>query len=368
MATVSAVHLHKKFGELEAVKDLTFDCKDANLLFILGPSGAGKTTTLMLIAGLYDLDGGDIFIDEKAVNDLHPWERNVSMAFESYALYPHFTVFENLAFPLKSPKHLPVLSPKEIQDKVKKTAEMLQIGGLLDRKPSELSGGQRQRVSLGRVLVRNAAVYLLDEPLLHLDAKLRYEMMGELKELQKNLGVTMIMVGPDFVEALSIADEIVVVNHGMVVQQIGSPEEIFAKPKNIFVADLIGEPRINLFECDLTSEGEKLYLTAKELKVEVPEKKKVLSHIKPGEKIILGIRARDIQLTEEAIGQDVVKGVLTISEPLGWSILVECMVGDKLVKFVAEDGHDLSRGREVFLKFNQEKLHLFEKASGQSLR
>jgi ABC-type sugar transport system ATPase subunit len=364
MSDVSVNSLNKMFGKLRAVQDLSFHCKDGELLFILGPSGAGKTTTLMLIAGLLDPDGGSIIIDGRPITDLQPWERNISMAFESYALYPHYSVFENLAFPLKSPRHSPRLSKEQIAKKVGEIANMLQIGELLGRKPGQLSGGQRQRVSLGRVLVRNAAVYLLDEPLLHLDAKLRYEMMGELKNLQETLNVTMIMVGPDFVEALSIANRIVVVDTGMAVQQVGTPNDVFERPNNLFVADLIGEPRINLFECDLVSESGKLYLTAEELKVEVPERNmEALSKVKELEKVLLGIRAADIKFVQPETCRYSAQGVINITEPLGWSTLVECSVGGKILNLLSDDQQQ-NPGKRVHLQFDPSKFHFFEKSSG----
>jgi multiple sugar transport system ATP-binding protein len=364
MSAVSVSNLSKTFGNLKAVQNFSFDCKDGELLFILGPSGAGKTTTLMLIAGLLDPDAGSILIAGRPITDLQPWERNVSMAFESYALYPHYSVFDNLAFPLRSPRHSPRLSTEEIAKKVKDIANMLQIGELLHRKPGQLSGGQRQRVSLGRVLVRNAAVYLLDEPLLHLDAKLRYEMMGELKNLQDTLNVTMIMVGPDFVEALSIANRIVVVNTGMIVQQVGVPNEIFEKPSNLFVADLIGEPRINLFDCDLARESGALYLTAQDLKVEVPERnKEALKRIKEGERVVLGIRAADIKFVETETSGYSAQGVIDITEPLGWSTLVECSIGGRILNLLSDDPKQ-SPGKKVRLQFDPTKLHFFEKNSG----
>ena len=364
MSAVSVSNLSKGFGRLKAVQNFSFDCKDGELLFILGPSGAGKTTTLMLIAGLLDPDAGSVLIGGRPITDLQPWERNVSMAFESYALYPHYSVFDNLAFPLRSPRHLPRLSKDQVAKKVKDIANMLQIGELLHRKPGQLSGGQRQRVSLGRVLVRNAAVYLLDEPLLHLDAKLRYEMMGELKNLQDTLNVTMIMVGPDFVEALSIANRIVVVDIGMIVQQIGAPNEIFEKPNNLFVADLVGEPRINLFECDMLSESGKLYVVAENLKVEVPERnKKALTRIKEGEKVVLGIRAADMKFVEPGMNLYSAQGVINITEPLGWSTLVECSIGSRIVNLLSDDPKQ-SPGKKAHLQFDPTKLHFFEKNSG----
>ena len=364
MSAVSVSNLSKGFGSLKAVQNFSFDCKDGELLFILGPSGAGKTTTLMLIAGLLDPDVGSMLIDGRPITDLQPWERNVSMAFESYALYPHYSVFDNLAFPLRSPRHSPRLSKEEITKKVGDIANMLQIGELLHRKPGQLSGGQRQRVSLGRVLVRNAAVYLLDEPLLHLDAKLRYEMMGELKNLQNTLNVTMIMVGPDFVEALSIANRIVVVDIGMIVQQIGPPDELFERPNNLFVADLIGEPRINMFECDLLWESETLYLTAEDLKVEVPEQnRQALSRVKEREKVVLGIRAADVKFAEPETSRYSAQGVINITEPLGWSTLVECSIGGRILNLLSDDPKQ-SPGKEVRLQFDPSKLHFFEKSSG----
>ena len=365
MVTVNIKNLDKSFGNMTAVKDFSMQCEEGELLFVLGPSGAGKTTTLMLIAGLIDADAGKIIIKEREVQNLQPWERNVSMAFESYALYPHYSVYENLAFPLKSPRQKPKLNQQEIKAEVTKITNMLKINDLLERKPGQLSGGQRQRVSLGRVLVRNADLYLLDEPLLHLDAKLRYEMMGELRSLQKELNTSMIMVGPDFVEALTIADRIVIVNMGMIIQQEGNAEEIYKRPANLFVADSIGEPSINLFECNVNEENGILYLITDQMKIRVPDEKiNALSRrIKREEKVIMGVRPGDLQFDEKAIDGCSATGCVSLVEPLGWSDLVECKIGKDVAKIVS-GVNSFQCGDNININFDAEKMLFFDKESG----
>jgi multiple sugar transport system ATP-binding protein len=366
MANLTVENLSKAFGKVDAVRQLSFDCTPGELLFIFGPSGAGKTTTLMLIAGLIDSDSGKIFIDNKEVSNLQPFERNMSMAFESYALYPHYSVFDNLAFPLRSPRHVPKMSNQEIVLSVKKVAEMLKIGELLDRKPGQLSGGQRQRVSLGRVLIRNADLYLLDEPLLHLDAKLRYEMMGELKDLKNNLDITMIMVGPDFVEALSIADRIIVVDKGMTIQQIGTPEEIYQKPHNLFVADLVGEPPTNFFECSIISEGDQLWAVTENLKVEIPSNKKdaIRNKVKPTDTLIVGVRPADILIKINENDNACAFGNVSMTESLGWATMLECEIGKKIANVIAGEVGNIKYGDKVSLGFNEGSLLFFEKKNG----
>jgi multiple sugar transport system ATP-binding protein len=235
MAKVKLVNVVKKFGKVVAVDHVSFDVRDGEFFALLGPSGCGKTTTLRLIAGLEAPDEGEIWIDDKLVNDLPPKDRDVAMVFQNYALYPHMTVFDNIAFPLMVRKREVGLTNEEIRRRVMEIAKLLQIDHLLNRKPSQLSGGEQQRVALARTLVRRPKVWLLDEPMSNLDAKLRVTMRGELKKLQKELGVTTIYVTHDQVEAMSMADRIAVMNKGRILQ-IGTPDELFWRPADAFVA------------------------------------------------------------------------------------------------------------------------------------
>ena len=233
-AEITLKNVYKNYGKLEAIRGLDPHCEKGGLLALLGPSGAGKTTTLKLIAGLEKCDNGEIFLDETNVTEVPPFERNVAMTFENYALYPHFTVFENLAFPLRSPRRRHLYSEKDVDEKVKEIAKLLGIDFLVDRRPGQLSGGQKQRVSLGRMLVTNPNIFLMDEPIAHLDAKLRYFLTGEIKSLQKRLGITTVYTTHDYLEALAIGDRVAVINLGTILQ-VGTPDEIFNHSQTPFI-------------------------------------------------------------------------------------------------------------------------------------
>jgi multiple sugar transport system ATP-binding protein len=239
MATVTLRGLSKRYGKTLAVDALNLTVNDGEFFVLLGPSGAGKTTTLGLIAGLETPDSGEIFLGDQSVTTVNPWRRDVAMAFESYALYPHMSVYDNIAFPLRAPTRSPRLSESEIKTRVHRIATMLQIDKLLDRSPSQLSGGQRQRTSLGRMLVRQPRVFLMDEPIVHLDAKLRHHMRGELKQLHAQFPVTTLYATPDWVEAVAMGHRIAVLDRGRIVQT-GTPDEIYNQPVNRFVADFVG--------------------------------------------------------------------------------------------------------------------------------
>ena len=246
MSKVKVVNLVKKFDKTVAVDGISFDVKDGEFIVLLGPSGCGKTTTLRCIAGLETPDEGEIYIDDKLVNDLPPKDRDVAMVFQSYALYPHMTVYGNLAFPLKMRK----LPKDEIDKKVKEVAKLLNIDHLLDRKPRQLSGGEMQRVALGRALVRTPRVFLMDEPLSNLDAKLRVYMRAELKKLQRDLKITTIYVTHDQAEAMAMADRIAVMNKGKILQY-SEPHDVYEKPANLFVAGFIGSPPMNFIKASI---------------------------------------------------------------------------------------------------------------------
>ncbi len=252
MADVVTQSLTKRFGKTVAVDQLSFACQDGELFVLLGPSGAGKTTTLNLIAGLVEPTSGKIFIGGRDAATLEPGDRDVAMAFESYALYPHFSVYENLAFPLRSPRTAGRYTPKALDERVRAIAGMLEIDELLGRMPTQLSGGQKQRVALGRALVREPAVFLLDEPIAHLDAKLRNRMHAELRRIQKQLGTTTIYATPDYAEAMAMADRLAVAHEGRAVQ-VGPPLEVYFNPANEFVARFMGDPPMNFFDCEIVS-------------------------------------------------------------------------------------------------------------------
>ncbi len=268
MAKVLMEKLNKHYGEVKAVKDLDLEIPDKEFVVLVGPSGCGKTTTLRMVAGLEDITAGDIYIDDKVVNHLPPKDRDIAMVFQNYALYPHMTVYQNMAFGLTLRKF-----PKaEIEQRVKEAAEVLNIGELLQRKPKALSGGQRQRVAVGRAIVRKPKVFLFDEPLSNLDAKLRVQMRVELKKLHERLQTTIIYVTHDQVEAMTMGDRIVVMKDGLK-QQVGPPLELYFKPANKFVAGFIGSPAMNFIEGDLLSEGGGFYFQAAGMKLRVPKEK-----------------------------------------------------------------------------------------------
>src|SRR6267378_1080814 len=251
LARVEIRGLHKEFEGTVAVEDLNLEVKDKEFVVLLGPSGCGKTTTLRCVAGLEEADGGEIYIGDRLVNDLDPKDRNVAMVFQSYALYPHMTVYQNMAFPLENAK----VAEREIIASVNRVAKLLQIETLLGRKPSQLSGGQRQRVAVGRAIVREPQVFLMDEPLSNLDAKLRVHMRAELKRLQKDIGVTTIYVTHDQVEAMTMADRIAIMNKGLL-QQFEEPQRLYEAPANLFVASFIGSPAMNVLEGSLERRGD----------------------------------------------------------------------------------------------------------------
>lgn len=269
MAKLVLENLVKDFGKVRAVDHLSLDIEDGEFIVILGPSGAGKTTTLKLIAGVETPNSGKIYIGGKVMNAIEPHKRNVAMAFESYALYPHYNVRQNLAFPLYAPgRNIP---QAEIDQRVNSVAELLNIHMLLDRLPRMLSNGQKQRVALGRAMVRDPEVLLLDEPISHLDAKLRHRMRTEFKALESAIQVTTVYVTHDYLEALSLGDRLVVIEHGKL-QQLGKPSDVFANPVNIFVSKILGHPQINLVECSIQSADDSLYFISKDsaIRLEAP--------------------------------------------------------------------------------------------------
>jgi len=353
MVEVRTENLTKKFGNVSAVDDVSFTFKDKELTVLVGPSGCGKTTLLRLISGLELPLSGSIYFGDKLVNDVPPWRRGISMVFQSYALYPNMTVFDNLAFPLKAKK-----TPREeIKSKVQEVAKLLDISSFLTRKPRELSGGQMQRVAVGRAIIREPDVFLMDEPLSNLDAKLRVYMRTELKRLQKELGVTTIYVTHDQAEAMTMSDTLVVMNEGHILQS-GSPEELYRRPRNVFVGGFIGSPSMNFIDCRYDSENG--ILLSEPFKCNAPEK--VIKALKTGtseENFILGVRPDDITL-DASDSQNCEPVTVYMTEPLGYAVLVTVRAGSSLIKFIAPPSTRLNIEEKCWIKFNEEAIHVFD--------
>ncbi|MCD6301488.1 MAG: ABC transporter ATP-binding protein [Staphylothermus sp.] len=357
MVSVKLNKVSKYFGKVKAVDEVTLYIKDGEFVTLLGPSGCGKTTTLLMIAGIYKPTRGRIYFDDIDVTDIPPKDRNVGMVFQSYALYPHMTVYNNIAFPLKLKK----LPKNEIDRKVREVARLLKIDHLLDRKPSQLSGGQQQRVALARALVKEPDVLLLDEPLSNLDALLRVYMRAELKRLQKTLGITAIYVTHDQIEALSMSDRIVVMNEGRI-QQIGTPDEIYSKPANTFVASFIGTPPMNLIPCRVTS-GKALECPGFKYVFEDEIAEKIL---KEHNEIYLGIRPEDVLITSKEDSDT--EAVILVVEPIGKDLVVTLQLGDEqTIKFLTPSSTKMNPGDKVYLKFRRDRIHLFDKETGRRM-
>ena len=357
MAKVKIENLKKKFGEVTAVEDLNLTIEDGEFLVLLGPSGCGKTTTLRCIAGLETITSGRILIDDKLVNDLPPKDRDVSMVFQSYALFPHMNVFDNIAFPLKMRK----FPKEEIKEKVAKTAKLLQISELLTRRPKELSGGQMQRVALGRSIVREPKVFLMDEPLSNLDAKLRIYMRAELKALQKRLGITTIYVTHDQVEAITMADRVAILNNG-ILQQLGNSSDIYDSPKNIFVGSFIGSPPLNLMNCLLVRKKEKVFLKSDEFMFDVSHIKNELQKGATSQELVLGFRPEDAHIKKTKVSDYSFEAKIYVIEPLGSQLLITLVPGSKELVKVTEAPHFKAKiGENVWISLDKQKLHVFDK-------
>ncbi|MGC8729086.1 MAG: ABC transporter ATP-binding protein, partial [Elusimicrobiales bacterium] len=299
MAEVKFINVTKSYGENVILKNINLEIKDGEFAVIVGPSGCGKTTLLRMLAGLEEITGGEIYINSTKVNDLPPSKREIAMVFQDYALYPHMTVKENMSFALKLKK----LDKNEIEKRVTEAANILQLNHLLNRMPKQLSGGQRQRVAIGRAIVRHPKVFLFDEPLSNLDAKLREEMRIELLKLYQKLSTTMIYVTHDQIEAMTLASKIIIMNKG-VIQQIGTPIEVYSKPQNIFVASFIGTPTMNFIKGKIIAEGDKIYLEFEKNKFFIPAFSFTDYQNYINKEVIIGIRPDDIILDESKMDKE----------------------------------------------------------------
>jgi multiple sugar transport system ATP-binding protein len=370
MAQVVFEHVRKEYeddkrGKFTAVIDSSFTIEDQEFVVFVGPSGCGKTTSLRMVAGLEQQTSGNIYIDDRLVNDLHPKERDIAMVFQDYALYPHMTIAENLSFGLRNLKQ-----PKAvIEQKVKEAAEMLGLANLLDRKPKELSGGQRQRVAVGRALVRNPKVFLFDEPLSNLDAKLRVQMRVELAELHKRLNATIIYVTHDQVEAMTLGQRIVVMNDGKI-QQIDTPENLYKKPANLFVAGFIGSPAMNLVTGTLS--GDELVLPTAKVKLAPAQQAQVDQY--QGKSVVFGIRPEDLLdpemaklSAEQTERYNSLSVLVQVVEYLGSENLVYFKIGDQRVTAKVGSESRITAGQQVELLFDPNKVHLFDPEHGQRI-
>ena len=358
MAKVVLENVCKNFGKVEAVSCFYIDVEDKEFLVLLGPSGCGKSTTLRMIAGLEELTEGNIYIGDQLVNDLPPRDRDIAMVFQDYALYPHMTVYENMAFGLKLRKH-----PKaEIGQRVKEAAEILGIQELLERKPRELSGGQRQRVAVGRAIVRKPAVFLFDEPLSNLDAKLRGQMRAELSKLHDQLRTTIIYVTHDQVEAMTMGTKIVVMKDALI-QQVGSPMEIYEYPVNKFVGGFIGSPGMNFLPARIISKDSRLSIDTGSFELRIPAEKEPFLQSKIDREVILGIRPEHIEdktFAEEGLFTDSFKATVEVVETLGAEIQLDVTSGEHSMVARVDARTRTSRHEEIELAVYMDKIHIFE--------
>lgn len=358
--------IHKRFGDVVAVRELNLEIENQDFVILLGPSGCGKSTTLEIIAGLEEQTSGHVYFDDKLVDQVPPNKRNVAMVFQSYALYPNMTVAENIGFSLKLRK----VSKTEREERVKKIAQTLGIGDLLHRKSRELSGGQRQRVALGRALIRNPGVFLLDEPLSNIDAKLRANMRLEIKKLHQEIKTTFIYVSHDQQEAMTMGNKIAVLNNGDLLQY-GTPFEIYNHPINLFVAGFIGSPSMNMIPGEIVEErGKMIFQSGQSIKITLSEAQKgVLMDCKKKGSVVFGIRPEDLALSKERrSGEEVFTAVVNVIEPVGKENIVEVAVDTIPFVLYTEPEFPLQVGERVYLILNKTKSHLFDKETEMTIR
>jgi multiple sugar transport system ATP-binding protein len=363
MAQVMLKALNKKYDEVHAVKDVNLHIRDKEFIVLVGPSGCGKSTTLRMVAGLEEITAGEIHIGDRLVNDLPPKDRDIAMVFQNYALYPHMTVYDNMAFGLKMRKF-----PKaEIEKRVKDAAEILGIQELLKRKPRQLSGGQRQRVAVGRAIVRHPQVFLFDEPLSNLDAKLRVQMRVELKKLHDRLETTAIYVTHDQVEAMTLGDRVVVMKDGWI-QQVGEPLELYGRPTNKFVAGFIGSPSMNFVDVGINEANGSVVAESQGLRLTVPAARAGGLRPYKGQQVSLGVRPEDVHVATAADPADLsFDANVEVVEPLGSEILLDVRVGRASIVARVEPGVRVKIHEGVRLAVNGDRLHFFDTKTEQAI-
>ncbi len=359
MAKVVFDHVFKKFGEVTAVNDLNIEVKDKEFLVLVGPSGCGKTTALRLVAGLEELTNGNIYIGDRLVNDVAPKDRDIAMVFQSYALYPHMSVYDNLAFGLKLRK-----TPKaEIDRRVKEAARILGIENLLDRKPKQLSGGQRQRVALGRAIVREPKVFLMDEPLSNLDAKLRVATRAEISKLHQRLETTVIYVTHDQVEAMTMGHRIAVMKDG-ILQQLDTPQMLYDNPHNMFVAGFIGSPAMNFFDARITGTAEEMWIDGGSFKLEIPARfnSKLAPYL--NKEVVFGMRPEDCfdkRYFPGAVPEDIMTAQVDVVEPMGSEVYLYLLAGTQQFIGRMDSRPQVRPGDKLDVAVNIEHMHIFDK-------
>ncbi|RUU61533.1 sn-glycerol-3-phosphate ABC transporter ATP-binding protein UgpC [Mesorhizobium sp. M2C.T.Ca.TU.002.02.1.1] len=359
MSSVTLRKVVKRYGQIEVVHGIDLAVEEGEFVVLLGPSGCGKTTTLRMVAGLEDISGGQLEIAGRVVNDLAPKDRQIAMVFQNYALYPHMTVRQNMEFALK-PQKLP---GSEVSARIAEAARILGLEPLLERKPAQLSGGQRQRVAMARAMVRTPKVFLFDEPLSNLDAKLRTQVRVEIAKLHKRLGTTVLYVTHDQVEAMTLADKIVIMKDGHI-EQVGSPEDVFAKPRNLFVATFIGSPAMNLLPAKVEADNGAPVLVANGFRMTAPAS--IVRALNPGASITVGIRPNDIRVDDET-GE--YEAVIEVDEYLGTEALLNLRAGDhELVAQVPAAARPAPDRQSVRIGFDTARLHVFDTQSGEAIR
>ena len=358
MSSITFEHIRKVYdNNVEVVKDFNLKIEDKEFVILVGPSGCGKSTTLRMIAGLEEITDGKLSIGEKVVNDIAPKDRDIAMVFQNYALYPHMSVFKNMAFGLELRK-----TPKdEIKKRVEWAANVLDIAHLLDRKPKALSGGQRQRVALGRAMVRNPSVFLLDEPLSNLDAKLRIQMRTELIKLHKQLETTFVYVTHDQVEAMTMGTRIVVMKDGNIMQ-VDDAKTLYNHPNNLFVAGFIGAPQMNFINAKLEKSGEKWIAEFEKYKLELSNNISYkINDSYNGKEVIIGIRPENILLHKEKISESYIEAIIDVIEMVGSESYLYSNIGETQITIRINSNDDFKRDEKVYMELDMNKMHIFDK-------
>lgn len=348
MSHIDINNLVKKYGNVGVIHSINAQIEEGEFAVLVGPSGCGKSTLLRMIAGLEEITGGTISIGGSVVNDLAPKDRNIAMVFQNYALYPHMTVAKNMGYSLK----IKGLSKAEIQASVEKAAKILGLEDLLDRYPGQLSGGQRQRVAMGRAIVRDPAVFLFDEPLSNLDAKLRVKMRAEIKTLQHKLGTTTVYVTHDQIEAMTMAEKIIVLDGGNI-SQVGTPLDLYDKPTNRFVATFIGSPSMNILAGEIQQEGMIKFKNGQSIKIDKKFEK--------GRAVDVGVRPEHLSISDDKKG---LTAVVNLVEPTGSEAMINCQFGDQEILITVKDRVSLKPGDEIKLKLEPNKQHYFDNDTG----
>ena len=367
MASLSLKHINKKYPNgFEAVKDFNLEIADKEFIIFVGPSGCGKSTTLRMVAGLEDISSGELYIGDKLVNDVEPKDRDIAMVFQNYALYPHMTVYDNMAFGLKLRK----VPKDEIDKMVREAARILDLEALLDRKPKALSGGQRQRVAMGRAIVRSPKVFLMDEPLSNLDAKLRGQMRVEISRLHQRLGTTIIYVTHDQTEAMTLGTRIVVMKDG-VVQQVDTPQNLYQKPQNLFVAGFMGSPQMNFLDAVVEVKGDvaNLKIAGKSIPLPAAKSKKLIDGGYNGKTVTFGIRPEDVYDSEAFVSSApcVFESTIKVYELLGAEVYLYFDLAEFPITARVDSRTSARPGDTVKFAFDVEKIHVFDKETEQTI-